>query len=106
MGHWVTFKVMTTHNLSMRSIDESIATEVATNHKGRTFYPLYPMSAEGTNKIPDSYIINEGYGRTTSEKNNFVKSDIPFEKNTFTTRIAYSDISPTTSISNNFRVFR
>ena len=106
MGHWVTLKVMSTHNLSMRSIDESIVTELATNHKGRTFYPLYPMSSEGTNKIPDSYIMNEGYGKTTSEKHNFIKSDTPFEKSIFTTRIAYSDINPTTSISNNFRVFR
>jgi len=106
MGHWVTFKVMSTHNLSMRSVDDSIVTEVTTNHKGRTFYPLYPMSSEGTNKIPDSYLMNEGYGKTTSERHNFIQSDIPFEKNIFTTRIAYSDINPITSISNNFRVFR
>jgi len=50
--------------------------------------------------------MNEGYGKTTSERHNFIQSDIPFEKNIFTTRIAYSDINPITSISNNFRVFR
>jgi len=67
IGHWVTFKIMSNFNLSMRSVDETHIDEAALTHKGRTFYPLYPMSTEGTNKIPEAFIMNEGYGRTTSD---------------------------------------
>lgn len=106
IGHWVTFKIMSNLNLSMRSVDETHIDEMALTHKGRTFYPLYPMSVEGTNKIPESAIINEGYGRTVSNQNRFISKEVPAERTDFSTRIMYSELGINGSISNNLRIFR
>lgn len=106
IGHWVTFKIMSNLNLSMRSIDETHIDEMAVTHKGRTFYPLYPMSVEGTNKVPESAIINEGYGRTVSDQNRFMSKEVPAERTDFSTRIMYSELGINGSISNNLRIFK
>lgn len=106
IGHWVTFKIMSNFNLSMRSVDETHIDEAALTHKGRTFYPLYPMSTEGTNKIPEAFIMNEGYGRTTSDQHRLLSKDLPTERTDFSTRIMYSELGVNNAISNNLRIFK
>ena len=106
IGHWVTFKVMSNFNLSMRSVDETHIDEIALTHKGRTFYPLYPMSTEGTNKVPEAFIMNEGYGRTTSDQHRLLSKELPTERTDFSTRIMYSELGVNNAISNNLRIFK
>lgn len=106
IGHWVTFKIMSNFNLSMRSVDETHIDEMALTHKGRTFYPLYPMSTEGTNKVPEAFIMNEGYGRTTSDQHRLLSKELPTERTDFSTRIMYSELGVNNAISNNLRIFK
>ena len=96
---------MSNFNLSMRSVDETHIDEMALTHKGRTFYPLYPMSTEGTNKVPEAFIMNEGYGRTTSDQHRLLKNS-QTERTDFSTRIMYSELGVNNAISNNLRIFK
>lgn len=105
LGHWVTFKVMANTNLSMRDIDfEHTNEEGIFGHK-RSFFPLQPLSNEGSFKLPDSNIINGAANVTLSQRKNFIVPNIPFIKNKFDTRILYSDIHVTDAFKNGYRVF-
>lgn len=105
MGHWFTFKIMASKNLSMRSTDSSNITEYALTHKPRGFYPLYSMSTEGSNKMADSGRFNDGYGSTTSQRVRFNQPEVPAIKNIFRTRVMYSNPASSDSFKNNLRVF-
>lgn len=105
MGHWVTVKVCSNINLSMRSVDHSWASEEGITNKPRAFYPLYAMNASGENKVPESNVYNDGYTVVLSQKHNFEVPDVPAIKNCFITRIMYSDIAVNDAFRNGFRVF-
>lgn len=106
LGHWVTFKVCSSINLSMRNTDTSFVSESGLVGHPRTFYPLYSMSVEGNNKIPESFITNMGESSTTSDRWNYEVPDVPYIKNEFDTRILYSDIAVNDAFKNGFRVFQ
>lgn len=106
LGHWFTFKVMSNINVSMRDIDLSNPTEQSMFGKSKGFYPLNKMSVNGTDKLPDSKIINGASNITLSNKYNFILPEIPYIKNTFSTRIQYSDISINDAFRNGYRIFR
>jgi len=102
---WITFPLVSSMNLNVRALDHSFPTEEGlTGHK-RGFHPYYPMSIEGTYKIPESSVHNGGYNVSLSEKQNFVLPDVPNIKNEFGTRILYSDIHINDAYKNGFRVF-
>ena len=106
LGSWITFKVCSSHNLSIRSLDPSYPTEEGLTGLKRGFYPLQELSPAGATKIPESSVINGGYSSTTSEKQAFTLPDVPYIKNRFDTRIMYSDISVGDAFKNGFRVFQ
>lgn len=106
LGSWITFKVCSSYNLSIRSLDPSYPTEEGLTGLKRGFYPLQELSPAGATKIPESSVINGGYGSTTSEKQAFTLPDVPYIKNRFDTRIMYSDISVGDAFKNGFRVFQ
>lgn len=106
LGSWITFKVCSSYNLSIRSLDPSYPTEEGLTGLKRGFYPLQELSPAGATKIPESSVINEGYSSTTSEKQAFTLPDVPYIKNRFDTRIMYSDISVGDAFKNGFRVFQ
>lgn len=106
LGSWITFKVCSSYNLSIRSLDPSYPTEEGLTGLKRGFYPLQELSPAGATKIPESSVINGGYSSTTSEKQAFTLPDIPYIKNRFDTRIMYSDISVGDAFKNGFRVFQ
>lgn len=106
LGSWITFKVCSSYNLSIRSLDPSYPTEEGLTGLKRGFYPLQELSPAGATKIPESSIINGGYSSTTSEKQAFTLPDVPYIKNRFDTRIMYSDISVGDAFKNGFRVFQ
>lgn len=106
LGSWITFKVCSSYNLSIRSLDPSYPTEEGLTGLKRGFYPLQELSPAGVTKIPESSVINGGYSSTTSEKQAFTLPDVPYIKNRFDTRIMYSDISVGDAFKNGFRVFQ
>lgn len=106
LGSWITFKVCSSYNLSIRSLDPSYPTEEGLTGLKRGFYPLQELSPAGATKIPESSVINGGYSSTTSEKQAFTLPDVPYIKNRFDTRIMYSDISVGDALKNGFRVFQ
>lgn len=106
LGSWITFKVCSSYNLSIRSLDPSYPTEEGLTGLKRGFYPLQELSPAGATKIPESSVINVGYSSTTSEKQAFTLPDVPYIKNRFDTRIMYSDISVGDAFKNGFRVFQ
>lgn len=106
LGSWITFKVCSSYNLSIRSLDPSYPTEEGLTGLKRGFYPLQELSPAGATKIPESSVINGGYSSTTSEKQEFTLPDVPYIKNRFDTRIMYSDISVGDAFKNGFRVFQ
>lgn len=104
LGHWVTFKVMSNINLSMRDLDSFNPSEEAIHGHKRGFYP-YGNNMSSELKLPDSSIINGGANVTLSKKPNFIIPDVPFIKNYFGNRILYSDLSSTDAFKNGYRVF-
>lgn len=106
IGHWVTFKVCSNINLSMRSTDVSYSSEMGLTGKARGFFPLQSMSVTGESKIPESFVMNAGVSSTTSDKYYFELPNVPAIKNKFHTRIMYSDINVNDSFKNGYRVFK
>lgn len=105
LGSWITLKVRSTYNLSIRSLDPSYPDEEGLTGLQRGFYPLQAMSYNGNAKIPSSEVINGGYGSTVGERYNFTLPDIPYVKNRYDTRIMYSDIAIGDAFKNGYRVF-
>lgn len=105
IGHWVTFKLCSNINLSLRSVDNSYYSEEGLTGLPRNFYPLYSRSITGESKIPESSVRNTGLSRTTSDKWNFSLPDVPYIKNEFETRIMYSDVHVNDSFKNGYRTF-
>lgn len=106
IGHWITTKVCSSINLSLRCQDYSYPTEVSLTGHPRTFYPISNLDTSGNYKIPESFVHNSGYNKTLSDRYNFEKPDVPAIKNSFNTRILYSDIAIQNAFKNGFRVFR
>ena len=105
IGHWVTIKVCSNVNLSLRSVDHSFASEEGLTNKPRAFYPLYARNTSGENKVPESSVYNDGYTTTLSTKYNYEMPDVPAVKNVFVTRIMYSNVAINDAFRNGFRIF-
>lgn len=106
LGSWITFTVKSNYNLSMRDEDSSYVEEALIMGNNRSFYPLTEMSVDGNYKIPESSVINTGISSQTSQRVNFAQPDVPYLKNSFQTRIAYSDVSVTDAFKNGYRTFQ
>lgn len=106
LGMWVTFKVRSSNNLNIRTLDASNIDETAMCGHPRGYYPYLPMSTEGTYKHPESQVYNKGFTKSLSERWNFELPDVPYIKNWFGTRIMYSDIHVNDAYKNGFRVFQ
>ena len=105
LGSWITIKIKSTNNLSIRTIDESNREEVAIFGHGRKFYPLEPISAEGGQKIPTSYVSNNGFRTNLGIKNFVGFKDKPYIRNEFKNRVLYSNVNNTDLNINGYRVF-
>ncbi len=106
MGSWYTFKVKSSTNLSIRSLDESHLEEKGIFGLPRGFYPLQQELLSGSNKIPDSYNVNDGYRSLFGEKFYLRYPDVPYIKNNFDNRILYSQIAVNDAFRNGYRVFK
>lgn len=106
IGMWVTFQIVSSYNLNIRSLDDSNADEIALTGHSRGFYPYYGMSVDGSYKTPEALCYNKGFGKSLSERYNYEVPDVPAIKNDFTNRISYSDIHVNDAFKNGYRVFR
>ena len=106
LGMWVTFRVRSSYNLNIRTLDSSNVDEKQMTGHARGYFPYTPMSVEGTYKIPESQIYNKGFSKSLSERQNNLLPDVPYIKNWFGTRIMYSDIHINDAYKNGYRVFQ
>lgn len=105
LGSWITMRVRTSTNLCIRSLDESHVNESSIVGNPRGFYPLQQATIEGSYKIPNSYIINDGFRSTTGAKENYIQPDVPYIKNNFQNRIIYSEVAVNDAFKNGYRIF-
>lgn len=106
LGSWITFKLRSSTNLSIRSIDESNINEKGIFGRPRAWYPYQQDLISGNNKIPESYLYNDGLRSTLNEKYYFNVPEVPYIKNIYQNRIIYSDISINDAYRNDYRVFK
>ncbi|MGM9965218.1 MAG: hypothetical protein ACI32Z_08780 [Clostridium sp.] len=89
---YITLYVRSTINLNIRAQDDSNVDEIGLFGHSRSFYPQYSMSNSGAYKIPEALCYNKGFEKSLSEKIFFEVPDIPWIKNEFSNRIAYSEM--------------
>lgn len=105
LGSWITIQIRSTFNLNIRSVDQSYTDEVALTGLSRGFYPYYSMMTSGAYKIPEALVYNKGFETSLSEKIFFEYPDVPYIKDEFSNRIAYSNIQINNAFVNSFRNF-
>lgn len=105
MGLWLTFKLLSSYNLGLRSEDRSHTEEMALVGNPRSFYPLRSMSISSNAKISESSLLNSGYSATVSAKEYYEIGDAPYIKNLFDNRVVYSNIQVEDEFKNGYRVF-
>lgn len=106
LGHWFTYKCLANSNLGLRSVDTFHPDEMALMGNPRAFYPLYGMSTSTGMKLEESHLLNDGYNATVGRRRNTLKQDTPYDKNEFSTRIIFSNVSETDAFTNGYRVFQ
>ncbi len=106
LGSWITFKLRSSTNLSIRSIDESNINEKGIFGRPRAWYPYQQDLISGNNKISESYLYNDGLRSTLNEKYYFNVPEVPYIKNIYQNRIIYSDISINDAYRNGYRIFK
>jgi hypothetical protein len=105
MGMWVTFKLLSSYNLGLRAEDRNNTEEMALMGNPRSFYPLNSMSVSSNAKISESKLLNSGYSATVSAKEYYELGNVPYVKNIFDNRVAYSNIQVVDDFKNGYRVF-
>ena len=106
MGTWVTYKCLSSYNLGLRSFDRSYVDEQALLGNPRGFYPVTDISTRPSNKIEDSWILNDGYNATVGQKNNVPAVDVPYIKDQFDNRIMFSNVQVDDDFKNAYRIFQ
>jgi hypothetical protein len=87
----------------MRDVDLTRPSEEAVFKMKRSFYPLQSM--EKSISLPESKVINNGISKTIGDKYYFDIGDIPFIKESFSTRIHYSNVLQQSTFVNGNRTF-
>ena len=105
LGLYVTLPVRSTMNLNIRALDESNVDEKALFGHSRSFYPYSPITVAGTYKTAEALCYNKGFEKSLSERSNFEISDVPWIKNEFSNRIAYSNVQVKDAFQNGWRTF-
>ena len=106
LGMWVTYKCLSSYNLGLRSFDRSYVDEQALMGNPRGFYPVTGLSTKPSNKIEDSWILNDGYNSTVGKRNNIPAIDVPYIKDQFDNRIMFSNVQVDDDFKNAYRIFQ
>lgn len=105
LGTWVTFPCRTSMNLAYRDVDHGNPGEEAMFGHKRAFYPFSAIDVSGSNKIPESDQYNQGFSTSVSPNPYYTLANVPYIKNVFQTRIAYSLPSGNDAFRNGIREF-
>lgn len=105
LGLYITLPVRSTMNLNVRALDDSNVDEKALFGHARSFYPYSPITTAGTYKTAEALCYNKGFEKSLSERSNFEISDVPWIKNEFSNRIAYSNVQVKDAFQNGWRTF-
>ena len=105
LGMWVTFKLLSSYNLGMRSEDRNNVEEMSLMGNPRSFYPISSMNISSSAKISESKLLNTGYSATVGAKEYYEHPPVPYVKTLFDTRIAFSNIQVQDEFKNGYRVF-
>lgn len=106
LGSWVTFKFQSSYNLSIRSNDSSWVSEKTLFGRERSYYPKNATGVSGSNKLPESQVMNDGFNATVGQKVYHTLPDAPYYNSVFNNRVYYSDITGTTQFQNGYRVIQ
>lgn len=105
LGMYVTLVIRSTMNLNIRALDHSMVDEEAMFGHPRGFYPYFPITTKGSYKIPEALCYNKGFEASLSSRYNFEVPNVPWIKNEFSNRIAYSNIQVQDAFQNGWRTF-
>lgn len=105
-GTWFTYKSLSNYNLGIRSEDKRNTEEISKMGLTRSFYPFRGMERTAENKIPESFVLNEGYSSTLPIKKYFTYDFEKYTTSNFSNRIAFSDIQIYDALKNNYRIFK
>lgn len=105
LGLWVTFQVRSSSNLYYRDTDPHNPSEESLFGRKRGFYPYQNLDWSGANKIPESQCYNQGFSKSVGDKLYTLLPNVPYIKNIFQTRIAFSLPALTDSFRNGLREF-
>lgn len=103
LGYWVTFKICSSTNLSLRDLTFSNISEESIHNQKRSFYPN--KFADKTSHLLESSTLNKGISKSLSDKYYFELPRVPFIKTSFTNRIHYSNVLIDTTFQNGSRIF-
>ena len=103
LGNWISFKLRSSMNYALRSVDHSFVSEEALMGSPRSYYPRSSLFAQGENKLPESYLFNDAYRATLGFKCYFTLNNINYLKDTFSNRIQYSSVAIQDSFKNNYK---
>lgn len=106
LGMWVSIIVRSNINHSVRSLDESQVDEAGLIGNCRGFFPYHPISARAGYKLPESNTYNKGFEASVGEQVFEELPIVPYYKDIYSTRIAYSNIQITNAFKNAYRVFQ
>lgn len=106
LGYWISFKCLSSYNLGLRSIDSFHSDEMSLLGSPRSFYPLNGGSTATGNKVPESFLLNDGYSATVGEKRYNLLPNVPYSKSEFANRIMYSNVHITDAFTNGYRTFQ
>ena len=106
MGTWVTYKCLSSYNLGLRAFDRSYVDEQALLGNPRGFFPVTDLSTKPSNKIEDSWILNDGYNATVGQKMHVPAVDVPYIKDQFDNRIMFSNVQVDDDFKNAYRIFQ
>lgn len=105
IGLWATFKLLSSYNLGIRSEDRTDVEELSLMGNPKSFYPLSSINITSNSKVAESSLLNLGYSATVSAKEYYEIGNVPYVKNIFDNRVAYSNIQITDDFKNGYRIF-
>jgi hypothetical protein len=72
----------------------------------RSFYPLQDFNTRSNARIPESFVLNDGYSATVGQKTHISAPNVPYIKDQFDNRIMFSNIQVDGDFKNGYRVFQ
>lgn len=106
LGFVFTYRYLSAMNLSIRSINEQYSDERALFGGYRSFYPHNKFTYSTNWKLPESDILNFGLSNNRNKIHFFEHPNVPYIKDMFDTRVAFSNIQVDNAFKNSYRIFQ